>query len=376
MSDTLVRFLAPFVWKGEMPRLEEPVWVPLGKGKGETHDRFKKTLRFFLDAARPIFDPDKQRLLLVRNEGPDDDDLNAMEFLLHTGTDERLGVLVLEVNWTGDLLRDLAKTEKRLRDRATAILNGTVGKDWSFFLYGRRLLTWVRERRTRGPSRERLFDLCENEAPPNRFTTEALEALVKHSGLELWEGWSALIHRDNFAATIDPDVAPESVTMMVDGDLFRLYQLALFLKLRTVQLMTQASKLDDNDRHGRAPLLEAILAFRKRFWFREVTRNTTGRAMYEVLLRAMAAEDLLKVVNDEVDALETHLERGTQSRLAKATFALFPAVLLTGILGMNVGFETFNFLGGHPFLRGTSLILLAAVIAGPLTWAVYKKWVK
>ncbi|MBI3925888.1 MAG: hypothetical protein HY319_10135 [Armatimonadetes bacterium] len=208
--------------------------------------------------------------------------------------------------------------------------------------------------------------------------------------MEQWKAWAGLYYRDNAAVLFHPELAGNLTPMLLAmhrGNYFRIYLLCLYLKLRLLQMMSEL--VPEREEPVRtAQEVESVwtrydsirvehLRFRNRFWFAELTRDTAGRMLYPRIGQALGLRPLMREVTEELDVLHSQYRRlaeqqqrgqraQLQQRLNVLTWYLFPLVITTGILGMNVivpGSEI-GLGQGLLWFAGTLALIVAAMFLG------------
>lgn len=376
----LVRYLATFGYpSGGVCRW--PDWQP--------GPRFGKTLEFFLEPLRPIFEPSSggPNSRGVRHlQHPDDP---AVEAYLFPGG---VGILViqrsLEAEEPGVALREQAGGKGELWPLVDGLLASLIDGTRRE-VHEHRLLTWVlwpdgpADRRQ---ERELLFALTEHlpRATPDRLRPAAERGLFRRQGLARWAAWSALFHRDNAAIVFTPIARDTQVPLRIlhQESSWRLYLLCLFLKLRLLGLMR--SLIPDRPLENLGAmwslydrLRSEYLEFRNRFWFAEVTRDTTGRIAYRRVSRSMGLAELMREVSGEIEVLHSQYGRlvaqdeqchreELQDRINVITWYLFPLAIASGLLGMNVLVpgSRGDFFSGVGWLIGALLFTLLVMVTG------------
>lgn len=356
-----VRYLAAFAWEGS-PRLAG--WKDCPAGSSYTSE-----LDFLLDSARAIFEPSVGGpngagvRILVPQDASD-----RVAFLFPEG----VGLLVLEEEAAQEPLWSRLRSQESARRSTAGSLDDLFPGTWRWTLYGPRLLTWTLHA-VEGPRSPLAYALTEHRDPeaPNRIRPEALKRLFRKQGYQVWTSWSAFYHRDNAAVLVQADLlAPEEldqVLRMHRGDLFRMYLLSLSLKLRLTRFLddlagrppTEHHTIEEESLHlGRIyeEHYEQYLDFQTNDWFAEVTRHTTGRAVYRVMRRALGLRPLLREVRSEIRLLRQawstklrkverdrdrrHRDRAEadSQRLSLITTYALPFLAATGAMGMNLPF--------------------------------------
>ena len=383
---SLVRYLAPFrIECTDQARLILARW-PSGID-GADRVRYAETCEFFLEPVRPIFEvrsngaPNRRGVRILRH--PTDSRVSLYLFR-HT-----LGLMVIErplpaqTESSGETIgpevgrmASQSGPPDNIWHQAADLVKSLGGE---FYVYTRRLLTWVlwvehapRPLTTRARRRQ-ASALTEHEELDglDSFTHSGLVELFRLQGLERWRGWTVLYSRDNVAAVVYTSALSTRrlgrVVTMHKEDLFRLYLLCLYNKLRLIELMTalvqddSAEMVDSVDRvriGNRWRLYDTLhsqdLEFRNHFRFAEVSRNTTGRLVYPRMVHALGIRELAAEVEDELAILRLHYERQMETEHHRAeaeerrqerliqreinilTKWLLPASIVTGALGMNI----------------------------------------
>lgn len=346
-----VRFLAVFAWDRE----------PDLAGWQDAAERDEP--EFLLDSARAIFEPSAG--------GPN----AAGVRILHEGARtlylfrDGIGILVLEEEGPPEPLWSHLREQAQARAQAARSLAELFPQGgWRWSIYRERLLTWTLHP-LRGDPLPLAYALTQHRDPdsPQRMREPALRRLVRRQAFDTWTNWLAFYHRDNAAVLVQPDGEVEGLLHLQRGELFRMYLLCLFLKVRLVHFLGDLANRPQTRHHtlgeesaelGRIyeQHYQQYLDFQTNDWFAEVSRHTTGRAVYRVMRRALGLRPLLQEVRSEIrllrQAWSTRLRKAERDRdrrhrdraeadsqrLSLITTYALPFLAATGAMGMNLPF--------------------------------------
>lgn len=374
-----VRFLAVFAWQGE-PDLT-----------GWRDSDHAEVTEFLLDSARAIFEPsaggpNAAGVRILAAPG-------LLAYLFRDG----IGILVIEAGSPPEPLWSHLRDQGAARGQATRALDELFPQGrWRWSIYGPRLLTWTLHP-MRGDPLPLLYALTQHRDPhsPQRMREPALRRLVRRQAFDTWTNWIAFYHRDNAAILVDPDGEVEALLRLQRGDLFRMYLLCLFLKVRLIAFLGDLAGLPPTQHHtleeesaelGRIyeQHYRQYLDFQTNDWFAEVSRHTTGRAVYRVMRRALGLRLLLREVRSEIRLLRQawstrrrELERGRDrrhrdraeadsKRLSLITTYALPFLAATGAMGMNLPF--LGTTGEDHYARWIWFFVFFAVTWGLIQW--------